>query len=94
MSTPETPEELREGRFTTHEAFGPRARPERCEDEWPPAMLMGDALSKIDKWEVGCRDWRLTLLCWLQAIQTVAVVGGAYLFFRWARIACWLTGCG
>lgn len=39
-------------------------------------------------------DWRLTFLCILQAIQTVALVGGAYLFFRWARIACWLTGCG
>ena len=60
------------------EPFGPRAHPERCE-EWP-----GDLEA----------DWRLTFLCILQAIQTVALVGGAYLFFRWARIACWLTGCG
>lgn len=49
---------------------------------------------RCDEWEVVDADWRLTFLCILQAIQMVAVVGGAYLFFRWARIACWLTGCG
>lgn len=70
------------------EAFGPRGRPERCDE-----VLTGDRLVPIERWDVDDADWRLTLLCWLQAIQTVAVVGGAYLFFRWARIACWLTSC-
>jgi len=72
----------------TPESFGPRAHPERCE-EWP-ADLYGQ---EADMGDVEA-DWRLTFLCILQAIQTVALVGGAYLFFRWARIACWLTGCG
>ena len=80
------------------EPFGPRAHPERC-DEWPvdshgvPVDRHGDAgvydqSGMMADEEGECADWRLTVLCILQAIQTVALVGGAYLFFRWARIAC------
>lgn len=65
------------------EAWGPRAHPERCNDEFqsPPDRFERQVVLRLTLTMIGV--WGL----W-------AVAGvSAFLLLRWLRIVCWLTSC-
>ena len=92
----------RRGRWVWDDAdewFGPRGRPERC-DEWPDAkgrILLERAaeMARDHPHQAYERAVLLRLTLTMIGVWGLwAVVGGsAYLLFRWLRLACWLTGC-
>ena len=82
------------------EPFGPRAHPERCTDEWEKEGLeaigsLAGAVNSESAYRVAVLR-RLSLLgvvMGVVALQVGLLLGGGFLFLRWLRVACWLTGC-
>lgn len=73
------------------EPFGPRAHPERCSEEWDTReVLIPEAEYRVAMLR---RLSLVAVMTGVVALQGLLLIGGGFLFLRWARVACWLTGC-
>lgn len=76
---------------TMRDAFGPRAHPERCSEEWDTQeVLIPEAKYRVAMLR---RLSLVAVMTGVVALQGLLLIGGGFLFLRWARVACWLTGC-